>query len=43
MIGEVLRVVRIANDMSIKEVSKNSNASVSYLTNLEKNQKTINL
>ncbi len=39
MIGEVLRVVRIANDMSIKEVAKNSNISVSYLTDLEKNKK----
>ena len=34
MIGEVLRVVRIANDTSIKEVSKKSNVSVSYLTDL---------
>ena len=40
MIGEVLRVVRIANDTSIKEVSKKSNVSVSYLTDLEKNKKT---
>ena len=39
MIGEVLRVVRIANDMRIKEVSKKSNVSVSYLTELEKNKK----
>ena len=39
MIGEVLRVVRIANDMSIKEVSEKSNVSVSYLTDLEKNKK----
>lgn len=40
MIGEVLRVVRIANDMSIKDVSKNSSVSVSYLTDLEKNKKS---
>ena len=39
MIGEVLRVVRIANDMSIKDVSKKSNISVGYLTDLEKNKK----
>lgn len=39
MIGEVLRVVRIANDMSIKDVSKNSSLSVSYLTDLEKSKK----
>ena len=39
MIGEVLRLVRIANDMSIKYVSKKSNVSVSYLTDLEKNKK----
>lgn len=36
MIGEVLRVVRIANDMHIKDVSEKSNISISYLTDLEK-------
>lgn len=40
MIGEVLRVARIANDMSIKEVSNKANASVSYITELEKNKRT---
>ena len=39
MIGEVLRVVRIANDMHIKDVSEKSNISISYLTDLEKNNK----
>ena len=39
MIGEVLRVVRIANDMSIKEVSEKSSVSVSYLSDLERNKK----
>jgi len=38
MISEVLRVVRIANDMSIKEVSNNSNVSVSYISEIEKNK-----
>jgi len=39
VIGEVLRSVRIANDMSIKETSDKSRVSVSYLTDLEKNKK----
>lgn len=39
MIGDVLRVVRIASDMSIKDVSNKSSVSVSYLTDLEKNKK----
>ena len=39
MIGEVLRVSRIANDMSIKEVSQKAQLSVSYITELEKNKR----
>jgi len=40
MIGEALRVARIANDMSIKEASNKANISVSYITELEKNKRT---
>ena len=39
MIGEVLRISRIANDMTIKEVSEKANVSVSYLSDLEKQRK----
>ena len=39
MVGEVLRISRIANDMSIKEVSKKANISVGYLTDLEKQRR----
>lgn len=34
MISEVLRIVRIANDMSIKGVSDKSNVSLYYLIEL---------
>ena len=39
MVGEVLRISRIANDMSIKEVSTKANISVGYLTDLEKQRR----
>ena len=39
MIGEVLRISRIANDMSIKEVSQEAQVSVSYITEIEKQKR----
>ena len=39
MIGEVLRCVRIANDMSIREASVNSGVSASYISELEKRKR----
>lgn len=39
MIGEVLRVSRIANDMTIKEASVKAGVSVSYITELEKQKR----
>ena len=39
MVGEVLRISRIANDMTIKEVSEKANVSVGYLTDLEKQRR----
>ena len=41
MIGEVLRVARIANDLSMKEVSQRANVSTSSISELEK-EKRIN-
>ena len=38
-ICEVLRLLRIANDLSIKELSGKSGISVSYITDLEKGVK----
>lgn len=39
MIGEVLRVVRIANDISISEISKKADVSQTYLSELESNKR----
>lgn len=39
MIGEVLRVSRIASDMTIKETSIKAGLSVSYITELEKQKR----
>ena len=39
MVGEVLRISRIANDMTIKPVSEKANVSVGYLTDLEKQRR----
>ena len=41
MLGEVLRVSRIANDLSIKEVSQRANVSTSSISEIEK-EKRIN-
>lgn len=38
-IGEVLRLLRIANDLSISELSKRTNISKSYITEIEKGEK----
>ena len=37
MIGDVLKAVRIANYMTLREASEKANVSVSYLADLEKN------
>ena len=36
MIGEVVRVTRVANDMTINDLSKKSQVSKSYITEIEK-------
>ena len=41
MLGEVLIVSRIANDMTIKEASMKAGVSVLYLTELEKLKRKI--
>ena len=38
-IGEVLRLLRIANDLSISELSKKTSISKSYITEIEKGKK----
>lgn len=44
MIGEVLKVARVAHDMSIKELAEKSSVSASYITELEnKNKKNPSL
>ena len=40
MIGEVVRVTRVANDMTINDLSKKSQVSKSYITEIEKWKKT---
>lgn len=39
IIGEVLRIIRISKDLKIKEVSKNTKVSVSYICEIEKESK----
>ena len=39
MVGELLRVSRIANDMTIKEASQKSGVSVSFITEIEKQKR----
>ena len=39
MIGEVIRVTRIANDMTIQDLSRSSQVSKSYITEVEKGKK----
>ena len=39
MIGEVLRVSRIASDMTIKEATIKAGLCVSYITELEKQKR----
>ena len=39
-ICKVLRLLRISNDLSIKELSEKSGISVSYITDIEKGVKT---
>lgn len=39
-ICKVLRLLRILNDLSIKELSEKSGISVSYITDIEKGAKT---
>ena len=38
-IGEVLRLLRISYDLSISELSKKTNISKSYITEIEKGEK----
>ena len=40
MIGEVVRVTRIANDFTIKDLSEKSQVSKSYINEIEKGKKT---
>lgn len=40
MIGEVVRVTRIANDFTTKDLSEKSQASKSYINEIEKGKKT---
>ncbi len=35
-IGKILRVIRIANDLSKRELAKNTDVSVSYICEIEK-------
>lgn len=39
MLGEVIRITRIANDMSISTLSEKSAVSKSYITEIEKGKK----
>lgn len=39
-ICDILKILRIANDLSIKQLSDKSGISVSYITELEKGKKT---
>lgn len=39
MLGEVLRIARIANDMTITDVSNKTGVSKSYITEIEKGKK----
>lgn len=39
MLGEVLRIARIANDMTITDVSTKTGVSISYITEIEKGKK----
>lgn len=39
MLNEILRVLRIANDLKINELSNLSNVSCSYITEIEKGYK----
>lgn len=38
-IGEILRLLRISYDLSISELSKKTNVSKSYITEIEKGEK----
>ena len=38
-IGEILRLLRISYDLSISELSKRTNVSKSYITEIEKGEK----
>ena len=38
--GNALRLIRIAHDLSIKELSLKTGISMSYITEMEKNQKS---
>ena len=40
MIGEVVRVTRIANDFTTKDLSEKSQVSKSYINEIEKDKKT---
>lgn len=40
MIGEIVRVTRIANDMTIKDLAKKSKISTSYISEIENNKKS---
>ncbi len=40
MIGEVVRVTRIANDFTTKDLSEKSQVSKSYINEIEKGKKT---
>lgn len=39
-IGEILRLLRISYDLSISELSKRTNVSKSYITEIEKGEKS---
>ena len=39
MVGKVLRIARIANDMTITDTSKKTGVSKSYITEIEKGKK----
>lgn len=43
MLNEILRVLRIANDLKITELSELSNVSCSYITEIEKGYRTPSL
>ena len=40
MIGEVVRVTRIANDLTTEDLSEKSQVSKSYINEIEKGKKT---